>query len=221
MHGVDRTTGTLVWAQPITRNGSRQGWRSPINEPLDWRRPGVAPSAFPALTSHQLPRPHFEDRFRTAAHVASGTIFVGGYDGFVRDPCGRSSPWYGDTPYLPSLSSELQPAGIVAAFEVRTGRPRWCQPWPAPVTGLLATAGGLVIVVSSDGQFAALSEESGEVLYQFLVTDGGNLRGPIAFAVEDRQYIAVAFAGREEVYWPGSTTRPHRSPSRTVVVFGL
>ena len=221
LHGVDRATGTLVWDRSINGYDSR---------------PAVPPARhrpFEAISLLQPSPPGLMDRFRMAASQSARTIFVGGGDGLMPNPCPRSFPW-GDEPARPAYpSSEFRSdaGGIVAAFDLN-GEPRWCRPWPAPVTGLLATAGGILFVTSADGQLAALAEGSGEELYTFLFANNWNVlsnnwngraaplgwgpQAPVSFAVDGRQYIATTFVARDSSpSWTGWSLR------RTVFVFGL
>jgi alcohol dehydrogenase (cytochrome c) len=56
---------------------------------------------------------------------------------------------------------------------------------------VLSTAGGLVFSGSNEGNFYALDAKSGKPLWQFQT--GGAIRsGPMSFASEGKQHIAVA-----------------------------
>jgi cytochrome c5 len=59
----------------------------------------------------------------------------------------------------------------------------------------LATAGGLVFGGTADRQFFALHSETGELLWQTRLN--GDVSGaPVSFAIDGKQYLAVASGGR-------------------------
>ena len=68
--------------------------------------------------------------------------------------------------------------------------------WEFPVdlrttSGLLSTAGDLVFGGTADGFFFALDAETGEELWHRNI--GGRVHaGPMAFAVDGRQHVAIA-----------------------------
>jgi alcohol dehydrogenase (cytochrome c) len=82
--------------------------------------------------------------------------------------------------------------GAVRALDVKTGKQVWDFPLPSPTwAGVLSTAGGLVFSGSNEGNFYALDAKSGKPLWQFQT--GGAIRsGPMSFASEGKQHIAVA-----------------------------
>ena len=82
--------------------------------------------------------------------------------------------------------------GAVRAIEPTTGRIRWefrllSPPW----AGLMATAGGIVFGGSNEGNFFALDDRSGKVLWQFQTGAKINAN-PVSFTSEGRQRIAIA-----------------------------
>jgi len=83
-------------------------------------------------------------------------------------------------------------AGFIRALEATTGRISWeFRLHSAPWSGVLATAGGLVFSGSDEGNFYALDARTGEPLWDFQ-TGGPIAANPISFAVDGRQYIAIA-----------------------------
>jgi glucose dehydrogenase len=60
-----------------------------------------------------------------------------------------------------------------------------------PTSGLLATAGGLVFTGDAEGYLIAFDARTGKVLWRFQT--GAAISGPpISYALDGRQYIAVA-----------------------------
>ena len=89
------------------------------------------------------------------------------------------------------------PATFVRALDFATGEKRWEYRSPQPQTtaysGLLATAGGLVLGASGRTLFA-LDSATGEELWRFSL-GGDTWSAPISFTLEGHQVIAIA-AGR-------------------------
>jgi alcohol dehydrogenase (cytochrome c) len=80
----------------------------------------------------------------------------------------------------------------VRALEATTGKLKWeFKLLSAGRSSLLSTAGGLVFGGTEEGNFFALDAETGKPLWDTQI--GGNIRGiPMSFAVDGKQYIAIA-----------------------------
>ena len=86
-------------------------------------------------------------------------------------------------------------SGNVTAVDYNTGKIRWQVKTSLPmVGGALATAGGLLFAGESDGWFRAYDAATGEVLWSFFAGAGVNAP-PVSYAVDGKQYIAVAAGG--------------------------
>jgi len=85
-----------------------------------------------------------------------------------------------------------EPWGYFGALDPLTAKPKWKIPlvelpsW----SGMLATAGGLVFSGKVSGEFLAIDEDSGEVLWQFKTGSGVNAQ-PITYTYKGRQYVTV------------------------------
>jgi outer membrane protein assembly factor BamB len=75
-------------------------------------------------------------------------------------------------------------------------------------SGVLTTASDLLFSGGREGHFFALDARTGELLWR--VNLGGNVAsGPISYAVDGRQYVAVAGEGALYVFaTPGSGGKP-------------
>ncbi len=82
--------------------------------------------------------------------------------------------------------------GAVRALDVSTGKIQWefrlqSPPW----AGVLSTAGGVVFGGSNEGNFFALDAVTGKPLWDFQ-TGGAIVANPVSFAVDGKQYVAIA-----------------------------
>jgi alcohol dehydrogenase (cytochrome c) len=83
-------------------------------------------------------------------------------------------------------------SSAIRALDAVTGKLKWEFPLLSPgFSSLLSTAGGLVFGGTEEGNFIALDAESGKPLWDLQL--GGTVRGiPISYAVDGRQYVAIA-----------------------------
>jgi alcohol dehydrogenase (cytochrome c) len=86
--------------------------------------------------------------------------------------------------------------GTLTAIDTRNGgKIRWqVRTDQILVGGVLATAGGLVFMGEGSGDFDAFDADTGKLLWRFQTGAGVNAP-PIAYAVDGRQYVAVASGG--------------------------
>jgi alcohol dehydrogenase (cytochrome c) len=82
--------------------------------------------------------------------------------------------------------------GDVVAFDPLTGEIKHMAHWPyAGHAGTVVTAGGLVFSAFADGTFAAFDDETMELKWKINM-GAGFTAPPISFAVNGKQYIAIA-----------------------------
>lgn len=86
--------------------------------------------------------------------------------------------------------------GVLAAVDLaHEGRLRWQVKLDQPmVGGVLSTAGGLVFTGIGDRSLAAFDSDSGMRLWSWQVDAGVNAP-PVSYAIDGRQYVAVAAGG--------------------------
>ena len=102
-------------------------------------------------------------------------------------------PWDSYTMVQPVDAAESH--GLLSAVELASGKLAWQVRMDKPlVGGVLATAGGLVFTGESDGKLTALSSADGQRLWSDKVEAGVNAP-PMTYAVDGRQFIAVAVGG--------------------------
>jgi alcohol dehydrogenase (cytochrome c) len=85
----------------------------------------------------------------------------------------------------------------IRALDVATGHALWTFPLTrfASQAGVLATAGNLVFAGSAEGSVIALDADSGVPLWHFR-SGAQIIASPISYAVEGRQYVAIAVANQ-------------------------
>jgi alcohol dehydrogenase (cytochrome c) len=83
-------------------------------------------------------------------------------------------------------------SSAIRALDAVSGKLKWEFPLLSPgFSSLLSTAGGLVFGGTEEGNFIALDAETGKALWDLQL--GGPVRGiPIAYAVDGKQYVAIA-----------------------------
>lgn len=92
--------------------------------------------------------------------------------------------------------------GILAAVSTIDGRVLWQKKVDQPlVGGALTTAGDLVFTGEGNGSFNAFSIITGEKLWSYQADYGVNAP-PVTYAVNGRQYIAVAVGGNRIFGYP-------------------
>ena len=108
-------------------------------------------------------------------------------------------PAVGDKPpveYTTAEAAKVPTWGTLTALDLRhAGKILWQAKTPQPlVGGVVATAGGLVFTGEGDGDFDAYAAASGEKLWHFACGAGVNAP-PITYAIDGKQYVAVAAGG--------------------------
>jgi alcohol dehydrogenase (cytochrome c) len=81
--------------------------------------------------------------------------------------------------------------GAIKAIDPKDGSIKWVLKNAAPVWGgTMATAGGLVFTGNPEGNFMAINDETGEVVWKFQ-TGTGIVGQPITYELDGEQYVAI------------------------------
>src|SRR5690606_20588360 len=98
----------------------------------------------------------------------------------------------GDVALEPFFNNNDEAYGMIAAYNVNTLERVWdFNLGNITWGGVLSTAGGVVFGGGKDGYFVALDAGTGELLWKAAV--GGQVNaGPMSYAVNDKQYVAIA-----------------------------
>lgn len=85
--------------------------------------------------------------------------------------------------------------GLLSGIDLSTGKIAWQQKTEQPLLGgVLATAGGLLLMGEGNGHFNAYASKTGQLLWQDQLEYGVNAP-PISYQINGTQYIAVAAGG--------------------------
>ncbi|MCS7025865.1 MAG: PQQ-dependent dehydrogenase, methanol/ethanol family [Bryobacteraceae bacterium] len=85
---------------------------------------------------------------------------------------------------------------FLRAFDPKTGKRVWEYPMTGPAeswAGTVSTAGGVVFFGDDDGHLVAVDAKTGKHLWHFQMGEGLTA-SPITYAVEGKQYVAIASA---------------------------
>jgi alcohol dehydrogenase (cytochrome c) len=128
-------------------------------------------------------------RFAEVAPWSEGKKYTGRAPGF--GGAGRAGPGF---------RTPDEGYGAVRAIDPKTGEKKWDFTMvDYTESGVLTTASDLLFSGGREGHFFALDARNGELLWK--VSLGGNVaNGPITFAVDGRQYVAVAAEGALYVF---------------------
>ncbi len=98
--------------------------------------------------------------------------------------------------YTTAEPADVPRFGTLTALDLdHAGKILWQAKTPQPlVGGVVATAGGLVFAGEGDGDFDAFEAKSGKLLWHFNCGAGVNAP-PITYAIDGKQYVAVAAGG--------------------------
>lgn len=186
---LDRTSGEFV----AGRNYAKQTWSKGLD---DSGKPMVLPHTEPSEEG-TLVWPNLNGAtvwFSPAYSAKTGLFYVAtreiGSVYYKREAEYKPGTFFagGGEAGIPGDSG----AGALRALEATTGRMRWeFRLHSAPWAGVLATAGGLVFSGTDEGNFYALDAATGKPLWDFQ-TGGSIAANPISFAVDGKQYIAIA-----------------------------
>jgi alcohol dehydrogenase (cytochrome c) len=197
-----RTAVTTVWnvEAPLTERGTR--FCPGVNGGTEWNGPAYSPRTN-ALYVGAVD-------WCTTVHLAPPDELEGR----------RGLPWTGTTKRTVPFGANDEKSdstwrGWLTAVDADDGRVLWRWAAPTPlVAGVTATAGGLVFTGDLRGGFVALDARTGALLHRLELRRpiGG---GVVTYAVDGRQYVAVAAGMHSPTGWK------LESPPAAVVVMGV
>ncbi len=192
LYVLDRTNGKLLQATPYVRQTWNAGFDA-NGRPKFLPNSNATPAGndvFPSLvggTNWQAPSYDAASHWMYLVFAESGNRFV--RDNTPYEP--GKGYWGGRT--LPA--GENNSAGI-RALDTTTGEKKWEYKISqgSLAAGVLATAGEVLFAATREGHLIALAAKTGKPLWRFQ-TGGTIASAPISYAVESKQFIAIAAGG--------------------------
>lgn len=197
MYVLDRLTGEFLSGKPYVA----LNWMDGFDEHgRPQRVPGMVPTPEGTLI-----RPHVHGAINWAppsfspstglyyvAHWENSGIIV--VEGQSPRPIGinRRQTTMGQVNLQPFFNNDEEAYGVVRAYDPDTLDPAW-EFRMGDITwgGVLTTAGDVVFSGGKEGYFFALDARSGELLWRSSL--GGQVNsGPMSYAVDGKQYVAIA-----------------------------
>lgn len=197
MYMLDRQTGEFLMGKPYTD----VNWMDGFDENgRPQRVPGMVPSKEGTLikphvhgaTNWAPPAYNRGLKLLYVAHWENSGIMA--IEGQFPQPVGVNArqTTMGDVALEPFFNNGEEAYGVIAAYDARTLEREW-EFNLGNITwgGVLSTNGDVVFGGGKDGNFVALEARSGELLWKASL--GGQVNaGPMTYAVNGRQYVAVA-----------------------------
>ena len=195
---LDRTDGSFLAGTPFVY----QNW----NSGFDGKgRPTVIPGSnsspegsflvYPTLlggTNYQAPSYSPQTGWFYLEYAEAGQQFISAPQPIEKGPqyIGRGVPRATPPPRGPR---DPAPSAGIKALDPETGKTAWdFKIFQGSLTnGLLATGGGVVFASMRDGNIIALDAKTGARLWH-MPTGGSNAASPISYAIDGRQYVALA-----------------------------
>ncbi len=187
---LDRTTGEFLLGRPY----AHQTWAKGLDEK---GRPIVLPNTTPLPSgTYVCPDDTGTTNWGAPSYdPLTALLFVPVREGCAIFTSETSAPHPG-APFTGGDTQQDPRRGIpgsIRAIDTKTGAIRWNFPLyrNTAATGVLATAGGLVFSSDPDGNLLALDAATGALLWRYQT--GGEIRSaPISYAVDGKQYVAIA-----------------------------
>ena len=197
---LDRTDGKFLAATPFVYQNWNQGFDGngrPIQVPGSNSSAEGSFLVYPSLgggTNFQAPSyspvtgwfylaysENGQQYVSEPAPFVPGTLYLGRGRGRVANP--------------ERLPNEPPPSAGIKALDPETGKTVWdyTLAQSSNQNGVMATAGGVVFAATREGRLIALDARTGSLLWQH-ETGAGMAASPMSFAVDGRQYVAVAAA---------------------------
>jgi alcohol dehydrogenase (cytochrome c) len=195
MYVLDRVTGEFLKGKPFVKTNWLDGFDAKgrpnrvkfptpegtlihphVHGGINWAPPAYSPRT---------------GLYYVASWENSGIVAVKGQFPRGSGPNTRQTAM-GQTTLVPFYNNESETYGVVRGYDPQTLEPKW-EHRMTDITwgGVLATASDLVFSGGREGYFLALDGRSGSLLWRASV--GGQVNaGPMSFAVNGKQYVAVA-----------------------------
>jgi alcohol dehydrogenase (cytochrome c) len=197
MYVLDRITGEFLLGRPYVEVNWMDGFDA---KGRPHRTPGIVPTPQGTLTRPHVhgatnwAPPAYSPRtglFYVAHWEHSGSVAIEGQFPKAVGVNTRQTTM-GDVNLEPFLNNDDEARGVIRAYDPATLKPAW-EYSLGNITwgGVLSTAGDVVFAGGKDGYFVALDAKTGTLLWKAAL--GGQVNaGAMTYAVEGRQYVAIA-----------------------------
>ena len=211
-YAIDRTTGQFLRATPFTRVNWVDGWDA-NGRPNKVLHP--TPEGTLVYPNNQGATNWYSPSFSPRTGLFYIPTWADTFSVYRKTP-GKDSVKYTEgqlfTGTFPSMAFPALVAGgantrlprdgygSIQAVDPKTGQRRWeFKMTDVTDSGVLSTASDLVFAGGREGYFFALDARTGDLLWRAMV--GGQVAsGPMSYAVNGRQYVAVS-AGNNLFVW--------------------
>src|SRR5262249_43854276 len=196
LYVLDRTNGKFLFGTPFVY----QNWNRGLDangRPIEISGSNSSPEAsflvYPSVggaTNFQAPSYSPVTGWFYLAYQESGAAYVS--EPAQYQP-GRQYIGRGRGAALAPGPKDPPPSAGIKALDPETGKTVWdFKLFQGSLqNGVMATAGGVLFAASREGNFLALDARTGKLLWRYQ-TGGTMSASPMSFAVDGRQYIAVA-----------------------------
>jgi len=215
MYVLDRVTGDFLFGKPYVKVNWMDGFDSngrpnrvrvgtpegTLIQPHVHGASNWAPPAFSPRTGL-----YYVSHWENTGSIA----FEGAFPQTL--PGNRRQTTMGQVNLQPFYNTPDEAYGVIRAYDPDTLEPAW-EHRMADITwgGVLATAGDLVFGGGKEGYFLALDARTGDLLWRASV--GGQINsGPMSYAVDGRQYVAVAAGSALFTFALPEQTRSPQTP---------
>src|SRR5579883_645014 len=225
---LERKTGQLVaanpyvkvtWATGIDKETGRPIWSEATKKVLDFTD---QIETWPSISGGTNWFPYSFDPRNQTAFV--NTLAIGmKYEPEPADTIRNLKP--GQSHRAVKITRVLEPDGIpgyLNAIDPMTGKSKWKIPFKSPNwAGTLVTAGGLVFTGELTGEFIAVDEDTGKIVWKFQ-TPSGIIGQPITWQHDGKQYVTVTSGtGGVYVLKTPDPNLAHVPPGGTLWTFAL
>jgi alcohol dehydrogenase (cytochrome c) len=203
-YALDRTTGQFLRGTAFVKQNWNVGFDEsgrPITSSALWPKPMGGPHVEPGTQGGT-------NWYSPSFSPSTGLFYVSAWDNYG-GPSGKSDTgkWVENERYMGAggaggrgggrrpasieYRTEAEGYGAVRALDPKTGEKKWDYKMvDYTESGILTTASDLLFSGGKEGNFFALDARKGSLLWN--VNLGGTVAsGPVSYAVNDRQYVAV------------------------------
>jgi alcohol dehydrogenase (cytochrome c) len=224
LYQIDRTNGKFIWAKEISK--------------VNWAT-GFTPEGRPIIDPDKVPT--YEHKAMDVCPASEGgkwwnpmsynpvakVVVVPSREICAELKAGKTERVEGKYNLGLSEADWVKGYGQLVGFDAATGEKKWTVKAPSPFTsGVLTTGGGLAFAGTPEGEFKAFDVNTGTELWSYQ-TGSGIVGSPVAFAIDNKQYIAVpsGWGGWTGwATWGGKGGAPHLKDNRKggyITVFAL